>query len=119
MLRLFSNTSPEAVAASRVSEIHRTAFVTGASTGLGRAFTEMLLEEGVRVWGTSRDPLRLADLARAHTSDFTSVALDLRDGPAAEKIFHAENHTAGGFDLVINNAGFGVFAEFAGIDFAA
>jgi short-subunit dehydrogenase len=119
MLRLFSNTSPEAVAASRVSEVYRTAFVTGASTGLGRAFAEMLLREGVRVWGTSRDASRLPDLSRASVSSFTAVALDLRDGAAAEKIFHAENHAAGGFDLVINNAGFGVFAEFASIDFAA
>ena len=38
---------------------YRTAFVTGASTGLGQAFTEMLLAEGVEVWGTARDTGRL------------------------------------------------------------
>ena len=101
---------------SKVSEIYRTAFITGASTGLGRAFTEMLLADGVRVWGTSRDPARLAGLAARTGGQFTPVALDLRDGAAAEKVFRDANATAA-FDLVINNAGYGVFGEFAATDF--
>ena len=36
-----------------LSSRYRTALVTGASTGLGLAFTEMLLNEGVEVWGTA------------------------------------------------------------------
>ena len=101
----------------RLSDIHRTAFITGASTGLGHAFTTMLLAEGVRVWGTSRDPARLAGLAAAAPGKFTPVALELGDGDAAEAAFRAADAAAGGFDLVINNAGYGVFAEFAGADF--
>ncbi|MBW8780816.1 MAG: SDR family NAD(P)-dependent oxidoreductase [Verrucomicrobia bacterium] len=91
-----------------LSSLHATAFVTGASAGLGRAFTDMLLAEGVRVWGTARDPARLASLA-AHPN-FTAVVLDLRDGPAVEQVFADASVSAGGFDLVINNAGYGVFA---------
>jgi short-subunit dehydrogenase len=106
------------VAVFRVSDRHRTAFVTGASNGLGLAFTEMLLADGVRVWGTSRDPSRLAGLARAHPGAFTTVALDLRDAPAARRTFHEQDRAAGGFDLVINNAGYGVFGEFAATDFS-
>lgn len=105
------------MAASRVSELYRTAFVTGASTGLGRAFAEMLLAEGVRVWGTSRDATRLAGFSD-HGDRFVPVALDLRDGAEAEQTFRSADRAAGGFDLLINNAGFGVFAEFARIDFA-
>lgn len=103
---------------ARVSEVYRTAFVTGASTGLGRAFAEMLLAEGVRVWGTSRDVARLAVLASPAAGRFTPLALDLRDGAAAEAAFRGAERAADGFDLVINNAGFGVFAEFAATDFA-
>lgn len=104
------------MSAARVSELYRTALVTGASTGLGRAFAEMLLADGVRVWGTARETGRLAALA-GHPA-FTPVALDLRDGARAEAIFHEAERAAGGFDLVINNAGYGVFGEFAATEFS-
>jgi short-subunit dehydrogenase len=104
------------VLAVRVSDLHRTAFITGASTGLGRSFAEMLLSEGVRVWGTSRSVDRLAPLS-IHPY-FTPVPLDLRDGAAAEAVFQTAEQVAGGFDLVINNAGYGVFDEFASADFS-
>ncbi len=105
--------------AARVSDLYRTAFVTGASTGLGRAFTTMLLAEGVRVWGTSREVARLEPFSRLPAADrFTAVALDLRNGAHAEAVFHEAEAEAGGFDLVVNNAGYGVFAEFAAADFS-
>jgi short-subunit dehydrogenase len=102
---------------SRVSDLHRTAFVTGASTGLGRAFSEMLLADGVRVCGTSRDPLRLAALSNSHPGKFTPISLELADGDKAESIFNQAANAAGGFDLVINNAGYGVFGDFVETDF--
>ena len=106
------------MAAARVSDHYRTAFVTGASTGLGLAFTEMLLADGVQVWGTSRDSARLDALVRAHPGTFHAVALDLADEAAALAAFAAAERAAGGFDLVINNAGFGLFGTFAGTAFA-
>lgn len=104
--------------ATALSTQYRTAFVTGASTGLGRAFAEMLLAEGVRVWGTARDAARLTEIAARHPGAFTAVALELRDGAAAEAAFLTADRAAGGFDIVINNAGYGVFGDFAGTDFA-
>jgi short-subunit dehydrogenase len=101
---------------ARLTELYPTAFVTGASTGLGRAFAEMLLAEGVRVWGTARDGARLVSLA-AHPN-FTPVALELRDGAAAEQIFCEVDRAAGGFSLVVNNAGYGVLGQFTETDFA-
>ena len=96
-----------------LSARYRTAFVTGASTGLGKAFAEMLLAEGVEVWGTARDTARLPLQEKFH-----AVALELGDGAAAEKIFLAAEQAAGGFDLVVNNAGFGAFGSFAHTDFS-
>lgn len=96
-----------------ISDRYRTAFVTGASTGLGRAFAEMLLAEGVEVWGTARDPARLPAREKFHP-----VVLELADGAATEKIFLEADRAAGGFDVVINNAGYGVFGGFAEAEFS-
>lgn len=101
----------------RLSERYRTAFVTGASTGLGRAFAEMLLAEGVEVWGTSRDPSRLGSPSSGPGSRLHPVGLELRDGARAEQAFLAAEEQAGGFEIVINNAGYGVFGEFAATEF--
>jgi short-subunit dehydrogenase len=114
------------VSASRLTDRYRTAFVTGASAGLGRAFAAMLLAEGVRVWGTARDPARLGKFgAQPGSGDdsappaFTPVALDLAEPRAAEAAFlRAAAEAGGGFDLVIQNAGYGAFGEFADTDFA-
>jgi short-subunit dehydrogenase len=100
-----------------VRQHHATAFVSGASAGLGRAFAKMLLEDGMLVWGSSRDPARLADLAGAHPGAFHAVTLDLADCDAALKAFTEASVAAGeGFDLVINNAGYGIFGSFDGVD---
>lgn len=101
------------MAAPVLSSLYSTAFVTGASTGLGRAFAEMLLHEGVRVWGTSRDAARLTKLAQRHPALFTPVVLDLAATEAGVAAFRrAAKAAGGGFDLLINNAGYGVFAPF-------
>ena len=99
-----------------LSSLYRTALVTGASTGLGRAFAEMLLAEGVRVWGTARDIARLASLAA--NTNFTAVALDLENSEEAVAVFANAATAAGGFDLVVNNAGYGVFAPFTAVEFS-
>jgi uncharacterized protein len=100
-----------------LGQLHGTAFVSGASAGLGRAFAVMLLGEGVRVWGTSRDRARLEEISRAYPGAFHPVVLDLADADAAVRAFQAAALDAGGaFDLVVNNAGYGVFGEFAAIE---
>lgn len=104
------------MAATRVSELYRTAFITGASTGLGLAFAKMLLEDGVRVWGTSRERSRLDSIEQKFPSLFTPVALDLRDGAAAEATLRTLDDGTK-FDLVINNAGYSVFGSFTATDF--
>lgn len=83
----------------------RRAFVTGAGGGIGSAIVERLLADGCEVWGTARDPGRLPRRTGLHP-----VALDLADGSTAQNAFLSAQAEAGGaFDLLVNNAGYGVF----------
>jgi NAD(P)-dependent dehydrogenase (short-subunit alcohol dehydrogenase family) len=88
----------------RLREKFHGALVTGAGSGLGAAFVELLLGEGVPVWGTSRRPERLP--AR---SGFAGLALELRDPASVASAWVRADAEAGGIDLLINNAGGAVF----------
>lgn len=105
-----------------LASLHRRAFVTGASSGLGQAITRLLLSEGVEVWGTSRLSSRLVDAAPVPATGcaaaFHPVVLDLADCAAAVRAFREASRQAGGFDLVVLCAGGGVFGTFAGTPFA-
>lgn len=75
----------------------RTALVTGASSGIGRATAALLVEKGYRVVGTSRDPRTVQDPAPG----VEYVALDLDDFASIE----ACAAQVGPVDVLINNAG--------------
>jgi len=102
-----------------LSATHRTAFVTGASTGLGLAFARMLLAEGVRVWGTSRTVSRLEPLISEYGDAFQAIPLELADSDGAEAAFEAADEAASGLDIVVNNAGYSVFGAFHEVEFDA
>ncbi len=91
----------------RLRERFRTALVTGAASGLGAAFVSMLAAEGVEVWGTSRRRERVPD-----REGFHGLALELADVDSIARAWEEVERASGGVDLVINNAGEGVFAAF-------
>lgn len=76
-----------------------TALVTGASSGIGRATAQLLLANGYRVIGTSRNPDKIADPARVTGVEYR--ALDLTDPDGIEE-FGAELEP---IDILVNNAG--------------
>ena len=80
-------------------------FLTGASSGIGLAIARMLSSSGHEVWGTSREPTRIPQLARLHP-----VLLDLSDPNLIDQAFAKALSEAGHFDVVINNAGSGHFS---------
>ncbi len=84
-------------------------FLTGASAGIGQATAALLVARGHEVWGTSRDPKRIAAESGVHP-----VRLDLSDATSIAESFNGALREAGDFDVVINNAGSGHFgrAEF-------
>ncbi len=79
-------------------------FLTGASSGIGLAIARMLTASGHEVWGTSREPARIPQLARLHP-----VLLDLSDLNLIDQAFAKALSEAGHFDVVVNNAGSGHF----------
>lgn len=79
-------------------------FLTGASSGIGRATAEALLAGGHEVWGTSRQAARIPQRERMH-----AVELDLCARASIADIFQHTWQEANGFDVVINNAGSGHF----------
>lgn len=97
-----------------ISHRYAKAIVTGASSGIGAAIVDRLLAEGVEVWGTARDLARLPARPRFH-----AIKLDLADGDAAEHTLRNILQRAGdgGIDLLVNNAGYGVFAPVDGVSF--
>jgi 2-keto-3-deoxy-L-fuconate dehydrogenase len=75
----------------------RTAVVTAAGQGIGRAIAEAFVAEGAMVWATDLDAGKLDGLAGA-----TLRPLDVRSTPAVNAL--AEE--AGAVDILVNAAGF-------------
>jgi NAD(P)-dependent dehydrogenase (short-subunit alcohol dehydrogenase family) len=75
-------------------------FLTGASSGIGRAVAALLCEKGFEVWGTARNVSRLSPIPHFHP-----VALDLNDPEGMRAAFERASSEAGGFEILINNAG--------------
>jgi short-subunit dehydrogenase len=89
-------------------------FLTGASSGIGKATAELLVRRGDEVWGTSRSASRVPSLEGLH-----AVALDLADRNSIEPAFREALAGAGSFDVLINNAGSGFFGAAESLDRAA
>ncbi|MDX2110277.1 MAG: SDR family oxidoreductase [Verrucomicrobiota bacterium] len=89
---------------TRLSARYKTALVTGGTSGLGLAFTRMLVAEGVAVTILSRRA------SPELPTTCTHCELDLADGAAVEVALAAGKVVPESYDILINNAGCGVFA---------
>jgi NAD(P)-dependent dehydrogenase (short-subunit alcohol dehydrogenase family) len=83
-------------------------FVTGASRGLGRAWTEAALERGDLVAATARRPERLKDLMRRYPDTALLLELDVTDRASVDRAVAAAIARFGRLDIVVNNAGYGL-----------
>src|SRR5947209_3081709 len=84
----------------------KTAVVTGASSGIGKATAGRLLEEGVRVIAVSDRPEELQETARdlGSAGEVVPVACDVAD-PASVRALAARVADFDGLDILVNNAG--------------
>jgi NAD(P)-dependent dehydrogenase (short-subunit alcohol dehydrogenase family) len=90
----------------------KTWFITGASSGFGRAFAEHALTQGHNVVATARDIAGLKDLVGAAPPRVLAVALDVTRQPDANAAIEAAIARFGGIDVLINNAGYGIVGAF-------
>ena len=81
--------------------------ITGASRGLGRAFTEAVLKAGDRVVATARNPEQLVELKSRYALNICTVPLDVTSEAQAKSAFEAAIGSFGGLDVLVNNAGYG------------
>ncbi|MEU3985795.1 SDR family oxidoreductase [Streptomyces sp. NPDC026672] len=83
--------------------------ITGVSSGLGREMARQLLARGTRVVGTARDPRVLDELRAEHPDLFHGDLLDVTDPAAIQRVVDRAAAELGGLDVVVNNAGYGLF----------
>ncbi|KAH7909265.1 hypothetical protein BJ138DRAFT_1155645 [Hygrophoropsis aurantiaca] len=89
--------------------------ITGASSGLGLAVTEFILQQGDIAVATLRKPEVLADLAAQFPRGrLLLIKLDVTQPTDIELAFAEAKSAYGRVDFVLNNAGFGVVAEIEG-----
>src|SRR5215467_10083808 len=89
-----------------------TIFITGASSGLGRATAKLFLSNGWKVIASMRDPKKEKELG--NISGVTLMMLDVTAPYEIESV--AEQVVAsGGVDVVFNNAGYGLAGALEGL----
>lgn len=80
------------------------ALVTGASSGLGRRFAEVLAAHGAKVVAAARRAERLRDLANQH-ENIAPLALDVTATETIDAALDEAERPFGPLTLLINNAG--------------
>jgi 3-oxoacyl-[acyl-carrier protein] reductase len=86
----------------------KTAIVTGASRGIGKAIALRIAEEGAQVVLTARDEALLkqtVDQIQAAGGSSAAIALDLRDKLAAARVVDFATGHFGALNILVNNAG--------------
>ena len=87
----------------------RTWFITGINSGFGRQLTEQLLAKGETVAGTVRREGSIDDLKAEYPDTLWTGLLDVTDTAAIRRVFTQAVADRGRIDVVVNNAGYGLF----------
>ncbi len=89
----------------------RNVFITGASSGIGRALARAFAAQGCRLILTGRSSQRLEETEReAAARESLSVPADLRDSDSIARVCEQAVTRFGGVDILVNCAGVGLYA---------
>lgn len=84
-------------------------FITGTSKGFGRVWAEAALARGDQVAATAREVKSLAPLIERYGERVAVLKLDVTDKRAVDAAVRDAHRRFGRLDVVINNAGYGLF----------
>lgn len=87
----------------------KTIFITGASRGFGKIWAEAFLKRGDNVIATARDLATLDDLVASYGNAILPLQLDVNDRAADFAAVEKAKKHFGTIDVLINNAGYGLF----------
>lgn len=90
----------------------RTVLITGCSSGIGRATALLFQKKGWNVAATMRAPEKEPELGSL--DGVRIFALDVTDPRSVGQAVNGAMEAFGGLDVVVNNAGYGVFGPFQG-----
>jgi NAD(P)-dependent dehydrogenase (short-subunit alcohol dehydrogenase family) len=91
-------------------------FITGASRGFGRLWTEAALDRGDKVVATARKPGTLADLVQKFGDAILPLPLDVTDREAVFATVKQGAEHFGRLDIIISNAGYGALGMIEELD---
>ncbi|WP_413534013.1 oxidoreductase [Empedobacter brevis] len=83
-------------------------FITGASSGLGKALAQTVIEHGDFVVITARREDRLQEIAKRHEEQVLTIAMDVTNAEARTKAVQQTIERFGRIDVLANIAGRGV-----------
>ena len=92
----------------------RTVLITGASAGIGRVTAELMASRGWQVAATARDPSALSEWAATAGPRVAMFRLDVTEEASIAAAVAAVVQRFGGLDVLVNNAGFGLFGPLEG-----
>lgn len=91
-----------------MANANKVALVTGASSGIGKVIAKRLLKDGLTVIVAAR---RVEQMAELEVLGAHPIALDVSDEMSRQAAVAAITHRFGGVDVLVNNAGFGLYGS--------
>ena len=97
-----------------------TALVTGASSGIGKSYARAIANDGLDLVLVARRKELLdalaEELSQAHGVKVHTIAQDLSEVDAADRVYDAVQQYGLDIDVLVNNAGFGTHGVFDKLD---